>query len=453
MVFWEKFLNSLNRFFLVKILVSPKVVATLIALLTFFSFLGVVIPQRFVYPPEYMEKWRQDYPTLSRIAEVSELTNLFYSWWFLLLLFLFFLSLFLCTVLRLKPARGRFPKLKPSKVFYLARKPDVQRLKAFFSRRFYRVRVEERGKNILLCVQRFDTRFFSILFHLGIAILLLATAADKSSGLVGSALLTEGETFIERHSDYETLAEAPFFSENHQFFKVRLEDFKVWYEGDVLTDAEAKVRLVDKDLNEIKAVRVNYPLSYKGFSFLIKQVGFSPLIELTDRKGNVLFSSYVSLGEEIRQGFADFFKLGEYKWQLTLYPNTLNPRKIYLAQVPRLEVKVKDKDKGKVFWQGVVYQGQVVETPFGYLSFADLRYWVHFQVAYSPFLPLIFFGFFLSILGLSVRLIFYPRAFTVELRPKGRRWEVALGGKSRLGKIVVGRELKKIERYLNQGYN
>ncbi len=448
MAYWRKFLNSLSQLLLVKFLTSPKVVAVLIFLITSFSVLGMIVPQKFIYSPDYMEEWSQSFPFLSHFAEAVGLTNVFYSWWFLLLLFLFFLSLFLCTLLRCKPSAEKFQKLKPSKIVLIGQKPDADAMKKLFVRRLYRVKLEKSGKVFRFYASRLDSRFFSILFHLGMAVLLLAIAADKSSGLSGSALLTEGETFTERHFDYKTLYEAPFFYENHQFFKVRLESFKVWYEGDVLTDAEAKVRLEDKNLIREELIKVNYPLSYKGFSFLIEKIGFSPLIILSDQKGRVFFSSYVSLGKEKKRSFADFFRLEDYRVELELFPNTANFRRIYLAQLPRLEAKI--KRKGKIIWKGNIYQGQVTETPLGTLSFADLRYWVLFQVTYNPLLSLIFFGFFLSVLGLTVRLLFYPLAITLEFKPVGRHWEVGLGAKSRLGKIFEERELKLIEKHLSQ---
>ncbi len=453
MVFWEKLLNSLNKLYLVRFLVSPRVAASLIALVTFFSFIGVVIPQKFIYPPEYMKRWGQDFPSLSRFAESTGLTNLFYTWWFLFLLSLVFLSLFLCTLLRLKPSgKKSFKTSSFQKILALKRKPDIEELKSFLSRRFYRLKIQNEGEKLFFVYAwRFDTPFFSILFHLGMMIVLLAAVADKSSGLNGTALLTEGEAFTEKHFDYETLVEAPFFSENHQFFKVMLERFDVHYEGDVLTDAQARVRVIDGDFQKEELVKVNYPLSYKGFSFLIDKIGFSPLINISNHKGETFFSSYVSLGEEKKQSFADFLNLGNYSLNFELYPNTFNSRRLYLPEDPLLGIKV--RKAGKVVWQGSLKLGEAVETPVGTIAFGDLRYWVLFQVAYSPLLPWIFFGFFLAVTGLTVRLLFYPLNICLKFEAKGRKWEVGIAGKTRLGKMVVERELKKIEGYLGKRYN
>lgn len=453
MDFWKKLLNSLNKLYFVRFLVSPPVAAFLIALVTFFSFLGMVIPQKFIYPPEYMEKWSQDFPALSRFAELTGLTNLFYTWWFLLLLLLVFLSLFLCTVLRLKPVEKKSFKAGPfQKILNLKRKPNIEEVKSFFSRRFYRVRIQkEGGKLFSVYAWRFGTRFFSIMFHFGIMVVLLATFADKSSGLNGTILLTEGETFTEKHFDYQTLVEAPFFYENHQFFQVSLERFDVYYNGDVLTDAQARVRVIDENFQKEELVKVNYPLSYRGFSFLIEKIGFSPLINISNDKGETFFSSYVSLGKEKKQGFIDFLRLGDFYLNLELYPNSSNPSRLYLPENPQLKIKIKKHNK--VVWQGRLSLGEAFKTPVGIISFADLRYWVLFQVAYNPLLPWIFFGFFLAVLGLTVRLLFYPLSIQLSIKAKGRRWEVALGGKTRLGRVIMERELKKIEDYLRNSYN
>ncbi len=453
MDFWKKLLSSLGQLSLVRFLVSSKVAAALIGLVTLFSLVGMIIPQKFIYPPEYMERWSKDYPSLSRFSELTGLTNLFYSWWFLVLLLLILLSLFLCTLLRLKPlAKKEWQPSSFQRVFELKQKPNIEELKIFFTRRFYRVKIKkESEKSYWFYARRLDTRFFSVIFHLGMVVILLSAMADKSSGLNGTILLTEGESFYERHFDYETLVEAPFFFENHQFFQVLLDRVDVHYNGDVLTEAQARMKIFDGDFQKEELVKVNYPLAYRGFSFLIDKIGFSPLINISNTKGETFFSSYVSLGKEKKQSFSDFLNFGNYRLELEIYPNSSRPERIYLAEDPRLEIKIM-KTK-KIVWQGKLGLGEVAETPVGIISFADLRYWVLFQVVYSPLLPWIFFGFFLSVLGLTIRLLLYPFNVCLKLGVKGRKWEVALAGKTRLGKVVLEKELKKIEGHFKERYN
>jgi cytochrome c biogenesis protein ResB len=451
--FWEKFLNSLEKLWLIQILISRRFVALIISLLTLFSLLGMIIPQEATSPANFFQGWQKNYPTLAGISKKLGLVNLFYSWWFLLLLFLVFLSMFFCTLLRLKPVRKRrevLGKRKPR--LTLKYKPQINDLRKYFFTRLYFISFEEGGDDEL-CMRawRGGARFFSVLFHLGMMVVLLASVVDKSSGLRGKMLFTEGQILTERHFDYLEIYEAALFNENHHFFQIGLEKAEVEYSGTVITDVEAWLRITDGNYQKEKKVLVNYPLIYKGFSFLIENSGFSPLISIVDNQGKLVFSSYISLGQKNKQSFHDFVNFTDYRLKLELFPNTVEPNKQQLVRNPQLELSL--LKGGKAVWQGRLNYGETISSPLGQISFNDLRRWVSFQVSYNPSLNFIFLGFLIASLGVTGRLLLLPRSFSLWIRPRGKKWEVYIEVRARWGKTALRKEVAQIEKFLKDRYN
>lgn len=452
MGFLKKFLDSLEKAWLVRLFVSRRFVAVIISLLIFFSLLGMIIPQAATSPTTFFQNWQKSYPTLASASLKLGLTNLFYTWWFLLLLFIVFLSMFFCTILRLKPVKNRRLVLKKDKPrLTLKHRPLIVDLRWYFLSRLYFFSFEDEEEELFVQAWRGGARFFSILFHLGMMIALLASVVDKSSGLSGKMLLTEGQTLVENHFNYVELKEAPLFNENHHFFQVHLEKADVKYRGNTLTDVAAWLEVVDNDFRKKKKVLVNYPLNYKGFSFLLDDSGFSPFLSILAQTKKPIFASFVSLGKKNNQSFSDFINFNGSRLKIELYSNTIEPIKKHLVDEPLLELTLL---KGKeVAWQGKLKYGESITSPVGEVSFNDLRRWVSFRVTFSAALNFIFLGLLLASLGIAGRLLFLPRQVSVWVKPKGRKWQVFLKGRARFGKVFLAKELDKLENFLKERYN
>lgn len=449
---WEKFLNNLSRQRLVKLLTSRRFAAVIIVLITFCSIIGMVVPQKTATSLVDFQIFQRDYPSLSAIADKIALTNVFSAWWFLLLLFLTFLSIFFCTLLRLRPQRRTARPLAGEPLLELKETPRLEEIRRLFFRRLYFVSAKKEGNDqVFLRATRGGSYWFSVLFHIGLMISLLGGIADKSSSLSGVMLLTEGQAFTENHLNYLNVVEAPLFNENHQFFNVSLGKVDAKYKQGVMTDLVAELRLTDGGYQRDEKIRVNYPLAYKGFFFLVEKSGFSPQIDIIDRQGKPVLSAFVSLANIKKESFDDNIRVAGYKLKLRLWPNTVHPRQLYLVNGPRLELEA--EKGGKTVWKESLNEGQTLLSPVGYITFSDLRRWIYFRVSYNPALDIIFWGLLLASLGITIRLLLVPRDITLMYRRKGKGWEVFLRGQAKWGKAALKKELKVIENYLRDRYN
>lgn len=140
------------------------------------------------------------------------LPDVYHSWWFIVFLSLLGLSLFACTLKRLKLWR---------------------------------------------------TKFGSSITHIGLLVILAGALISAIAGQRGFLIVSQGQ------------AQDVFLSANNKFkkldFKIYLDDFSVeWYDsiGAAVKDFKSKLAVLDEGKIALTGtVRVNHPLKYKGWAF------------------------------------------------------------------------------------------------------------------------------------------------------------------------------------------
>ncbi len=346
---------------------SRKFSLALLVLLILFSLLGTVVPQEHLYGGDEFRKWQHDYPTFYRAAIPLGLTRLYTSTGFIAVAVLLFLSLGLCT--------------------------------------FRRVRTLLQGKGGY-------GQWGSVLFHFSAIVILAGAVTSLWTKFDGNILLTEGQSFSGNTGEYASIQRSPYFAFPAPDFTLTLQKFRPTYGAVPIYVSDVAIERNGSRIPE--AVRDFHALSYGGYAFYQKGHGFSPSFLVRDRWGGVVFQSFVSfrsgIGPDGEVQYEDYFQIPGAGLEVRgrLYPDLVAAKdsittKSVLPVNPGIDIRI--KKNGEEVYQGILMRGQSIELDGFSLAFQDLRYWSEFRVVRDPGVPVIYLGFIIGALGLTMKLL------------------------------------------------
>ena len=345
---------------LLKGLSSSRLALVLVLLVIMFSLAGALLPQEGAMGPAEINAWQLAHPRLTAISRSAGLFHVFYSWPFLITVIILGVNTLTCTASHFVKDGG----------FSILKGPRALQKLGF------------------LCL------------HISIVLLLVAGAWSAASKLDGYIVLTEGQSFTERHDQYLRLAEGPLHRENHKQFVAVLKQVKATYEKNSYLTHVAGVLDIISDNGQVTQgmVGINRPFTYKGITFTQDQIGFSPRLIIREKTtGRLLLNSFVALKtfrtEQGRQ-YRDFLPLPFFANRVivTLYPSYSHQdgKLVTTDQQPdnALLIIERQDESGRVVSQTELPSGQNVTVGDYTLAFADLRRWASFRVVEDPgYLP------------------------------------------------------------------
>ena len=183
---------------------SLKLAIFLIILITLASIVGTLIPQM-----RSAEEYAVRYGQISELLVRLEITDLYHSWWFIALLFLFSLNIVICTSTRLSPKFRR--ALKPNVSFktdtLLAAKiqerlkknwsvaKSEEELKNALRSAHFRIRESRNEEEVhILARKKILGIFGSDIVHLGLLVIVIGGIISGFSGFRTNINISEGET-------------------------------------------------------------------------------------------------------------------------------------------------------------------------------------------------------------------------------------------------------------------
>ena len=242
----------------------------ILLLISCFSIIGTVIEQ-----DQSIEIYKINYPltnpvfgflTWDRILQFG-LDNVYKTWWFYTLIFLFGLSLISCTFLQqfpsLKIARrcqffrttGQFYRLKISTII-----PNIS-----FNKILSKIKEEKysvfQQKNIIYCYKGLIGRIAPIIVHFSMILVLLGTIIGSLFGFKAQEIVPKTENFhIQNVLNKGQFTIIPNTS-------ARINDFWITYtKNRTVSQFYSNISILNNQGNEVdkKTISVNYPLVYKG---------------------------------------------------------------------------------------------------------------------------------------------------------------------------------------------
>ncbi len=279
---------------------SVKLAIFLIFIITMASMVGSLIPQM-----RSAEEYAARYGQISELFIRLEMTDLYHSWWFIALLFLFSLNILICTLTRLSPKLRRAfkPNLEFETRTLLAAKInesfkkswDLEKsqteLKKALRSAHYRIKVTKKEAEAhLLARKKILGIFGSDIVHLGLLVILIGGIISGFSGFRTNINISEGEIVPVLGAD----------------FQIQLDKFETEYHPNgSVKDWKSTLTVIENESPRLtKTIEVNHPLSYKGYVFYQSSYGWNwqnPMLEILATKTSDPSSSkraFVRLGEK-----------------------------------------------------------------------------------------------------------------------------------------------------------
>lgn len=225
-------------------------------------------------------------PEVYRLVESLGLTNMYQSWWFIALLFLFVANLIVCSLERL-PSVIKLTKesIKPiseenieklpvtyNQIVKLNPEEISKKICSLLKKEGFQPSEQKEGNAIQIYSERGRfSRLGVYITHLSIVILFIGVIIGIFRGFNGYLNLLEGTS--------SSVAYMPNGKEIELGFEIRCDDFEVvFYEGtDTPKEYKSKLTVLEGGKEQIqKEIEVNNPLRYKGITFYQSSYGFAP---------------------------------------------------------------------------------------------------------------------------------------------------------------------------------
>ncbi len=250
----------------------------------------------------------------------------------------------------------------------------------------------------------------SILFHLSLLVIVGAVILNYLYRFEGVFSLTEGQS--ETEAGYFRTFSGPLHSSESDRFQIALETFYEAYRvnGDSIEAAQIALSPASGQVPMAAVIWTSQPFLWNSMKFHMgARSGYSPELLVEDSAGQVLFRSFVRLATLKQNGEARYF-------DSVYVPGAgievaIEVRPAVSPEDPvRFDVRVHRDGNG--LFSGSVSTAEAVTFDGLRLSVPRLRRWCYIAVVESPYLNLVFFGFWAALAGLTISLV--PRIMRRE---------------------------------------
>ncbi len=456
----EKWNDKIWNFF-----ASVDLAIALFIVISVAASIGTVIPQQ--PEPEATIRFFAKFFTIDtahklyEIVSLFDLNNVYHSWWFTFLLFMFALNLIVFSLDRLPHLLKSFktpPQSIPNQV--LEKMPIKKELKIkdgsavldkvieILKKQGFRTHSFQTNEGFqLLCKKWSKTRLAVYLTHLSILIILTGALIGTFFGFRGFMNIVEGTSADFVISDQRKSIPLGF--------QVACDKFEVeYYENSAVPKAyRSYIRIIENGQpvkfngKETVIIEVNQPFSYKGITFYQASYGFQPTenaefrFTFIDKNGKetqlkARFEEKFKIpGTSVIASVEDFspaLGIDEQGRLFNMTTEMINPA-----------VLVVFEDGEKKTEQWILKRiPETWDTPYGKLKFNEL-WGAHFtglQVRKDPGVPLIYVGSILMCIGLFICLFLRPITYFVTIDKD----KVTFYCPSSKGKFVSEKQLDEI---------
>lgn len=381
----------------------------ILLLISFFSIIGTIIEQ-----DQSIETYKMNYPltnpvfgflTWDRILAFG-LDQVYKTWWFFSLIFLFGLSLISCTFLQ------QFPSLKIARRCQFFRKPgQFYRLKIFttltnfsFNKILLQIKNNQysifQQKNIVYCYKGLIGRIAPILVHFSMILILLGTIVGSLFGFKAQEIVPKTESFhIQNILSNGQLSIIPKTS-------TRINDFWITYtKNRTISQFYSDISILDSQGNETKrkTISVNDALIHENVYYY--QTDWN-LIALRFQD---------STNDIIEYPLLNLLNIPNKIW-LTWISTNKSLNEGVIALIDNLEGYCSIYDESGTFLENI----ELNETlNFGQpLTFLETISSTGLQIKADPGIPIIYIGFFFLMLSTLLSYITYSQIWIIQKNQK-----------------------------------
>jgi cytochrome c biogenesis protein len=435
-------------------LTSMRTALVLLLLLALAAIPGSLIPQNAQNPmavSDYFEK----HGTLAIWFERLSLFDVYSSPWFSAIYILLFISLIGCVLPRsfehLQASRALPPKTPKNLVrmehfqSWPAIGNELEIAKNWFKANRFRVL---EGEESVSAEKGYLRETGNLLFHISLILILIGVLIGGLFGVRGSAILSQGERFVNSATSYDTISFGQITSENSlPPFTIKVNNFVAKY--NTLTSAPEDYTLYVTTVAEPGAtpkeqvVKVNSPLTFGSTRVYLQANGYSPIVTVRDKAGNVTFQGPVpflpqdgnlrSIGAikvpdgDPQLGFVSSFvptyAQNSDKSAISVFPELLDPKLLFSiwqgdlgldSGVPQSVYRI-DTSKMKQIALDSLKPGEFLKFSEGSITFEDVVPWVNLQIVSDPGKSFSLIGGIVAILGLLASLFTKRRRIWIRV--------------------------------------
>ncbi len=461
----EHILKLLNLF------KSVKLSAGVIALLILSYFLGLVLPQKWMFlSQEHYDQWTNK-NILNSLIDFIGFTDIYLSPVIVILLVLFFINLIVVIINRIPVMLKRMYLTGERPSFRLNDLKRVssdcisiedkdgdmlQSLKGFFRKRRWQT-IEGNERNTLVAIKNRFSPIGFMLFHLSFLLCLVGGLLITYTRFSGEMVLTQGEKFSGDIKQFRRILSDAKVMKKLPPLSLYLETVKPSYVNDVPVELLVHLKINYKDEIRNEVIRVNEPVNRGPVSIIAQRVGVSPLFIIKGSDGRELDGAYVSLNVLDGEEDAFTFKTDKsIKFNVKFYPDYIVDEGIEKTRSIELNnpaVHLEIARDGKIINEGTIRQGEYIDLGMHTkVGFKDIRYWSEFMIVreYGKW-PLVS-GFIFASAGLIMRLVFYQRRIRIAFEYVGNKPIIYMDGKSEYFrhsfKDEFERNVKELEDFL-----
>ena len=381
----------------------------ILLLISFFSIIGTIIEQE-----QSIETYKINYPltnpvfgflTWDRILAFG-LDQVYKTWWFFSLIFLFGLSLISCTFLQ------QLPSLKIARRCQFFRKPgQFYRLKIFttltnfsFNKILLRIKSDQysifQQKNIVYCYKGLIGRIAPILVHFSMILILLGTIIGSLFGFKAQEIVPKTENFhIQNILSNGQMSIIPKTS-------TRINDFWITYtKNRTISQFYSDISILDSQGNETKrkTISVNDPLIHENVYYYQTDWNLTAL-RFQD-----------STNEIIEYPLLNILNIPNKIW-LTWISTNKSLNEGLIALIDNLEGYCSIYDESGAFLGNIeLNETMNFQQP---LTFLEIISSTGLQIKNDPGIPMIYIGFFFLMLSTLLSYITYSQIWIIQKNQK-----------------------------------
>lgn len=335
-----------------KKLSSPKLAAALIFCLLAALILSALIPQEGTADPILYELWKRKHEGTARALEMLMLTQVRTSFWLILPAVLLFINI----------------------LFFSIEK----------TRRLRKITLKHAGALVL---------------HGSFLVILSGILVSAFFSIHGNFALTEGQSLSLSQKNIKTLSSGIFMKEVQADAVIKLSQFIENHEVNKTNTQASKIHVTENSDVKVREALVypNHPLRLKNTTvYAGSSNGFSPLVYVKYK--NITFKKYVRMANALAKNISvDQFALPPYAVNVTL-KRALNKPHV-------LSVAISDKDGREIVHESLRI-GEVKAKKDFEIGFLDIKRWTDFNISRDSGAPVVFSGFFMTLLGMVLRYVF-----------------------------------------------
>jgi len=421
------------------------------------SVIGTLVPQN----QPFQLYIRQYGELIYRIFFALDLTDMYHSWWFLVLLFSLAVNIVICSIDRLRStwkiifpktplfSFGRFEKSANQQVFDIPLGPDELRTDTEndLSRRFAYCRTEELSDGFRIFAEKGRwTRLGVYIVHVSVLLLLLGGSIGAIYGFDGYLRIKEGGT-----TDTIQLKEG---GTRPLGFELRCDDFSVtFYPTGTPKEYRSDLTVIELGRADWKrSIIVNDPMRHKGISLFQSsyQESVPTRDDLSDREIDLVIENSRTKLTYVRSAkIGDSINLPENTGRFMI--RDFIPSYLFkgVRDIGACFIGVLTNEKGE--------SGEVV-LPVRFPSFDRMRggdfvisvkefpqiYYTVLSVRRDPGVPLVYAGFLFMIVGFVITFFLSHQRICVWGERTDEGCRVSVAGLSNKNRIDIRRQVERI---------